>query len=144
MGLALQTDYALRVLLYLATKPGRATASEIADFFGISPHHASKSVHELARRGYLRSRRGAGGGIELAKSPQDINIGELIEQFEGSRLQLLECVAVDGVCVIQPGCKLRTVLAKAERLQQDYLRTVRLSDLVEPDKPLVSLTSDRM
>ncbi len=83
--------------------------------------------------------RGVGGGIELAQSPRDISIGEVIARFEGS-LHLLDCVATEDVCVIQPGCRLRDVLIEAERRQTDYLNSIRLSDIVQPGQPLVQLT----
>ena len=37
MRLALLTDYALRTLIYLVGKPGRANIHEVADFYRISP-----------------------------------------------------------------------------------------------------------
>ncbi len=67
MKLALQTDYALRVLLYLATEEGRTTVGELAAFYGISVNHLGKVVHQLGRLGFVRNVRGPGGGIELAR-----------------------------------------------------------------------------
>src|SRR5262245_12639301 len=131
MRLGLHTDYALRTLIYLAGRPGRASVAEVATFYVISKDHVAKVVQSLARHGYVRSIRGAGGGIELARQPEQIRIGEVIREFEGN-LHLLECVGVENVCVIQPGCKLRRVLAEAERLQSEYLNGVRLSDIVRP------------
>ena len=43
---------------------------------------------------------------------------------------LLECVETPGVCVIQPGCTLRRVLAEAERRQMEYLDGVTLASLL--------------
>ena len=136
--LALHTDYALRTLLYLAGNPGRASIAQVAQFFRISKDHVAKVVQSLARLGYLRSIRGIGGGIELLKKPDDIRIGQVILDFEGN-MHLLECVGVENVCVIQPGCRLRTVLAQAERLQMDYLNSVRLSDIVVPPSELLAI-----
>ncbi|MCL6508202.1 MAG: acyl-CoA dehydrogenase family protein [Bryobacteraceae bacterium] len=47
-------------------------------------------------------------------------------------MHLLDCVGTENVFTIQPGCRLRRVLAHAERIQLDYLNSVRLSDVVEP------------
>jgi Rrf2 family nitric oxide-sensitive transcriptional repressor len=138
MGLSLQTDYALRTLIYLAARRQRATAGEVARFFHISEHHVAKVVHQLRRFGYIRSLRGVGGGIELARQPDSLSVGEVIQTFEG-RTHLLECVGTDNVCVIQPNCRLRGVLARAEKIQMDYLKSVRLSDLVEPGGQLLEL-----
>ncbi|MBX7168672.1 MAG: Rrf2 family transcriptional regulator [Pirellulales bacterium] len=138
MRLALQTDYALRTLIYLAGKPGRAHVADVAQFFQISAHHVGKVVHQLGRLGFVRSIRGVGGGIELARAPEAIRVGEVVLAFEGN-LHLLDCVGVDAVCVIQPNCRLRSVLAEAERIQLEYLNGVYLSDVVRPGKQLVEL-----
>ena len=140
MRLALHTDYALRTLIYLAGKPGRASAGDVAGFYEISRDHVAKVVQSLVRLGYLRSVRGAGGGIELKKKPQEIRVGQVILDFEGN-MNLLECVAADGVCVIERGCNLKKVLAKAERLQMEYLLSVKLSDVVKPGGQLLEITS---
>ena len=139
MHLALQTDYALRTLIYLVAEPGRANVAKIAAFYGISRNHVAKVVQQLARLEFIRSLRGIGGGIELRRRPEEITVGEVVLAFEGN-MHLLECVATEKVCVIQPGCRLRGVLAEAERRQMDYLRGVRLSDIVESGRPLVQLT----
>jgi Rrf2 family transcriptional regulator, nitric oxide-sensitive transcriptional repressor len=139
MRLDLHTDYGLRTLIYLAGKPGRGSASQVASFFRISRDHVAKVVQSLVRLGYVRSIRGVGGGIELARAPAEIRIGQVILDFEGN-LHLLECVGTENVCTIQPGCRLRTVLAHAERLQLEYLNTVVLSDLVRPGGNLLEIT----
>lgn len=131
MRLDLHTDYALRTLIYLAGRPGRASVAEVAGFYRISKDHVAKVVQALVRLGYVRSQRGAGGGIELARSPEEIRLGRVIATLEGN-MHLLECVGTDNVCTIQPGCRLRRVLAEAERIQQAYLDSIRLSDVVQP------------
>lgn len=131
MRFSLQTDFALRTLMYLAskkTKP-RATIADVAKFFAISQPHVAKVVNQLARLGFVRSVRGVGGGIELGRDPASIRVGDVIIAFEGN-LHLLECVDTEDVCVIQNHCKLRKVLAKAERLQLDYLNEIRLTDVL--------------
>lgn len=128
MPLTTQTDYGLRTLMYLTARSGRATVADVAGLFGISANHVAKVVNLLARCGYLRSVRGIGGGIELARSPEDIRVGEVVQRLEGN-LHLLECVATENVCTIQSYCKLKGVLAEAERRQLEYLNSVTLADV---------------
>ncbi len=130
MRLALQTDFALRTLLYLGSRPERATVQEVAEFYRISVHHLGKVVHQLGRLGYVRNLRGPGGGMELARAVEGITVGEVVRAFEGTNVHLLECVETPGVCVIQPGCTLRGVLAEAERRQMEYLDSVTLATLL--------------
>jgi Rrf2 family nitric oxide-sensitive transcriptional repressor len=139
MRLGLHTDYGLRTLIFLAGRSARASIEQVAQFYGISKNHVAKVVQSLARLGYVRSIRGLGGGIELARRPENIVIGQVIVDLEGN-LRMLECTGVENVCIIQSGCRLRRVLAHAERLQIDYLRTVKLSDIVEPGGQLLDIT----
>jgi Rrf2 family nitric oxide-sensitive transcriptional repressor len=129
MRLSLQTDYALRTLLYLATRSGRTTVADVSGFYGISAHHVGKVVHQLGRLGYVRNHRGPGGGMELARGPSEIRIGRVVLDFEGN-MHLLDCVDSPGRCAIQPGCTLRGVLAEAERIQTEYLDGVTLESLL--------------
>jgi Rrf2 family nitric oxide-sensitive transcriptional repressor len=117
--------------MYLASRngKGRARIADVAKFYRISEPHVAKVVNQLGRLGYVRSIRGVGGGIEMGRDPAEIRIGEVVLAFEGN-MHLLECVGTEDVCVIQPHCKLRGVLARAERLQLEYLNQVRLSDVI--------------
>jgi len=135
MQLTTQTDYALRTLMFLATRSQRATVSDVASLFDISSNHVAKVVNLLSRYGYLRSIRGIGGGIELARPAEEIRIGEVIERMEGN-LHLLSCVGSDDSCVIHSFCKLKNVLAEAERIQKEYLDGVTLADVVPTRRQL--------
>lgn len=135
MRLTTHTDFALRTLMYLATTGKRATAAEVAQVFGVSTNHLAKVVNQLARLGYVRSIRGIGGGIELARQPEDIRLAEIIESLEGN-MHLLDCVSTDDVCSIQSFCKLKGVLAKAEQVQLDYLNNYTLLDVVPTQRQI--------
>jgi len=135
MRLALQTDYALRTLMYLAAQETRATVDEVAELFGISRAHVAKVVNQLSRLGFIRSIRGIGGGIELTRSPAEIAVGEVIMAFEGN-MHLLDCTGSDGVCVIESFCKLKTVLSEAERIQIEFLNGITLEQVLPTKRQL--------
>lgn len=136
MQLTTHTDFALRTLMYLATTGERATIGQVAQLYGVSTNHLAKVVNQLSRLGFIRCTRGIGGGIELARQPDDIRLGEVIESFEGN-MHLLDCVATENVCAIQSFCKLKGVLAEAERVQLDYLNNVTLADVAPTRRQFV-------
>lgn len=138
MKLALQTDYALRTLMYLAARAERANVSEVAEFYGISRDHVAKVVNQLARLGFLRSIRGMGGGIELIRVPDEIRVGDVITAFEG-QMHLLDCTGTPGVCAIESFCKLKRVLSEAERIQLEYLNGVTLDQVVPTRRQLAKV-----
>jgi len=114
MRLTRFTDYSLRVLMYLAARPGtHATISEIAAAFAISESHLTKVVHHLGRKGLLSNRRGRGGGIELGCPAASINIGAVVRAAE-AHTALVECFDPGtNHCVITPVCGLRNLLTDA-------------------------------
>ncbi len=140
MRLNTQTDFALRTLMYLAARSGRATIAQVAELYGISTHHVAKVVNQLGRLGYIRNVRGIGGGIELARLPQEIHIGQVIEHFEGN-MHLLACVDSLNVCSIESFCKLKRVLAEAERVQMQYLNSITLADVAPASRQLARSSS---
>jgi Rrf2 family nitric oxide-sensitive transcriptional repressor len=114
MQLTYYTDYSLRVLMYLGVHRGRmANISEIAERYGVSRNHLVKVVHNLARGGFIKSYRGKGGGIELARDPAQINIGEVVRYTEGPP-KPVECFDVErNRCVITQVCSLAEITLEA-------------------------------
>lgn len=114
MRLTAFTDYGLRVLMRLAGAPDSSfTTDQIATEFEISRNHLTKVVHDLARAGYVRTQRGAGGGFRLAREPQSITLGEVVRFLE-QRHAMVECFRSDGgTCALTPRCRLKSKLAAA-------------------------------
>ena len=130
MQLTRYSDYALRVLIYLALEPQRlATIEEIAGSYGISRAHLMKVVHQLGLRGYVETVRGRGGGLRLARRPEDIRVGEVVRATEG-KMALVECFEPSSRCAIEPACALRSALHEALRAFLAVLDRYTLADLV--------------
>jgi Rrf2 family transcriptional regulator, nitric oxide-sensitive transcriptional repressor len=113
MRLTSYTDYSLRVLIYLGLQSDRRVkVSEISERFHISRNHLVKVINNLGRGGFIRSHRGKGGGITLARVPEKINLGQVVRFTEGS-LQVVECFRSGNACVITGACTLADVLREA-------------------------------
>src|SRR5690606_39189856 len=84
MKLSLYSDYALRVMMHLATKTdGLASVAEIANLYGVSHHHLMKIVQDLGRSGFVETFRGRNGGIRLARPAGEISLAALVRHTEG-------------------------------------------------------------
>jgi Rrf2 family nitric oxide-sensitive transcriptional repressor len=124
------SDYALRVLIYLALEPERlATVEEIAQRYGVSRAHLTKVVHQLGRGGWVETLRGRRGGLRLARPPEAIRVGAVLRETEES-LALVECFEADGDCAIEPACGLRGALQEALAAFLAVLDRTTLADLV--------------
>ncbi len=140
MRLTTFTDYALRVLIYVAVHPDqRTTIAEIATAFDISENHLTKIVHALGKAGFLANVRGRGGGIELARPAASINVGAVVHATETSVMPA-ECFdRRTNTCSIAPHCRLRGVLAEAVRAFDAVLAKYTLADLVENHRALAKV-----
>ncbi len=135
MRLTLYTDYALRVLIYLAARPeARSSIAEIAKAYGISQNHLMKVVNELARAGFVASMRGRSGGVSLARPAAEINVGAVVRRTEDG-FELVDC----GQCAISPACGLTGVLAEAVTAFLRVLDSYSLADLVNRKRDLRAL-----
>jgi Rrf2 family nitric oxide-sensitive transcriptional repressor len=140
MRLTLYTDYALRLLMFLALRGEELTTiQEVAETYGISRNHLTKVAHELGRAGYLETMRGRGGGLRLSRPPETINLGELVRTTEVDLCQV-ECFSAErNTCRISPSCQLQHVLRKALAAYFAVLDEVTLADLVARPQPLQKL-----
>lgn len=140
MKLTVQSDIALRILLYVGLQEDRsASAAEISRAYDLSQHHVSKVAHLLSRSGYLVTRRGKTGGFLLAKPAAQIRVGELIRMTEPD-FDLLECFnAATDRCRISRGCRLKGVLHEARDAFLAVLDRYSLADLLKTRPPLKEL-----
>jgi Rrf2 family nitric oxide-sensitive transcriptional repressor len=142
MRLTHYSDYALRMLIYVAVHPERVvTISEISKSYSISKNHLMKIANELSAAGIIETVRGRNGGLRLAKAPAEINIGAIVRMTE-SDSSLVECFdPVTNQCVITRACRLKFILAQALEAFYQRLDQETLADLVQRPKSLLALFS---
>lgn len=133
MRLTAFTDYGLRALMRLAAEPARTmTTEEIAEEHGISRNHLVKVVRELADAGFIATQRGGGGGMRLARSANEITIGEVVRRLE-ARHALVDCFRADGgMCTLNPSCRLKSRLKRAEEAFLADLDRSTLAECIPP------------
>ena len=132
MLLSMQTDYAIRVLLDIASnwQEHGVVTRMLAERLHVPRVFLTKIVAQLAGYGFLRTQRGKGGGIMLSRSPAQINLLEVIEVFEG-RLRSTSCTSSEDFCCLIKGCAIRGLWTGAEDSMRNYLGGFTLADLVE-------------
>lgn len=115
MQLSKFSDYALRIVMHLASSPDQLLSTrQLAQIHDAKFNHLSKVTGWLVAHGYAESLRGRGGGLRLARAPDDISLGKLLRQLEEDK-PLVECLNADGgQCRLSPACGLSLALQTAQ------------------------------
>ena len=143
MRLTDYTDYALRVMLYLAVRrDGLSTIQDISDAYGISKNHLMKVVQQLGEHGWIDTIRGRHGGLRLNDRSLGLTIGEVVRATE-TDFALVGCFERESSearrCVIEPHCRLRHVFQAARGAFLAELDRHTLAEIVGPAAPLAAL-----
>lgn len=126
-------NFAIHAMVLISQANGRRRMSvmELAGILDVSEAHLGKVLQRLTRQGFLMSRRGPGGGFELARDPHEVTLLDVVSAIDGP-LTAGPCLLGRPLCVSKR-CAMLGVLEKVHKLVFDHLEGTRLSDVVEQD-----------
>jgi Rrf2 family nitric oxide-sensitive transcriptional repressor len=128
MTLTKYADYSVRVLIYLAARPGQQVPiTAIADVYNISRNHLMKVSQNLARHGFIIGYRGKGGGIMLARSARNINLGQVLAIAEPN-MRSPDPASLPNVCPADH--HFHQILEKTRETCLSVLSTYTLAELI--------------
>lgn len=135
MRLSTKGRYGVRALLDVALncETGPVLLKDIARRQDVSAQYLEHLISPLIKAGVLRSLRGSRGGITLAKLPEDIRLGQVVEILEGS-VAPVECVDNPSICSRSGSCVTRDVWTDLKAATTGVLDAITLSDLIERHK----------
>ncbi|WP_406612743.1 RrF2 family transcriptional regulator [Acinetobacter schindleri] len=124
------TDYALRILMYIAQpKEMPYTIAELANELQVSENHAMKIVHFMAKQDWLITTRGRGGGIRMNPLTLKIPLGQVVRILQQDS-QVVQCNTPP--CVLRKNCGLKGILDDAVEQFYASLDQYTLSEVVTP------------
>ncbi len=132
MKISARTRYGLRILIDIAQHEADETPRSIGAISksqGITSAFISRLAVPLKRAGLIRALRGIGGGLRLAKSPDDITILEIMEALDGP-VSILKCLAKPKSCRRASGCPARTVWADLNTTIRDAFASTTLAKVM--------------
>ena len=133
MKISTQSRYGLRALFDIAYhSAGLSTqVKDISARQGISPRYIEQIFQKLKRAGIIKSIRGPSGGYYLARTPEQIKVGEIIRATEGS-LDLVFCLShskAAKTCDRAGHCVARDIWQEASARLLEYFDSITLQDL---------------
>ena len=135
MRVPMKVDYGVRALVELAQRYGDGSVQtvEIADRQSIPEPYLEHLLTTLGKFGFIRSRRGPQGGHVLAKSPDEISLGMVMDGLEGSAATL-DCITEPTECILSSNCAQRDVWRSVEDAVHSVLSTTTIADLANRQK----------
>jgi Rrf2 family nitric oxide-sensitive transcriptional repressor len=135
------TDYGLRVLMLVASRPDETVSTtDLARALRVSRNHLLKVVNRLCELDWLQAKRGPSGGVSFAARSESITVGEIVRTLE-SQLDLVECFSPrTNTCPLLPACRLAPLLRRAQEAFLAVLDEVTLGDLVARPAELRAVT----
>ena len=139
MKLTSYTNYALRSLQLAAIKsPALVRVDDVVKIHNLSKPHVMKIVHQLGRAGYLDTVRGRGGGFRLARSADQIIVGDVVRLTEGP-LDVVECFnLVKNTCPLIGICVLSRKVQEATAAFMAVLDNLTIADISANKNQLLS------
>lgn len=133
MKLTNHTNYAIRMLMFCATKKELARVSEIAQFYDLPEKFLFKILGGLTKAGFMETVRGRNGGILLARAPEDIVLGDVVRKME-ENFEMAECFKEGEItCPLIATCGLNGALSRALAAFFSVLDEYTIADLTKKE-----------
>lgn len=137
LKLSTKGRYGLRALIDLAqySEDTPVSITSISSRQELSERYLEQLMSMLKKAGLVKSIRGAAGGYILAKSADEISVGDVLRALEGS-LEPVECAGLDpeGGCKAADSCVTKYVWKRINESINHTVDEIMLSQLVEESR----------
>ena len=143
LKLSKKIDYGLISLMHLARRSDKPhwSAREIGAEYDIPLELLAKILQKLVQRGLISSQHGANGGYSLRRSPDEINVAEVIQAIEGP-FSLTDCLSDEGVCGQFDKCNVKSPLQRLNDLVVRRLMDITIEQMNREDLDLANRKSE--
>ena len=135
MQLTSTTDYAIRIVCYLAAQRQMISTSELSQELSVPASYIPKITKKLKQAGIIKACEGIKGGYQIAKQPENISLRDVISCTE-STMAISRCLEKKGGCSKNyiACCKVHQILLDLQNIYNNRLESVKISDIIRPGK----------
>jgi Rrf2 family nitric oxide-sensitive transcriptional repressor len=101
----------------------------------VSHNHLDKVVARMSEAGLVATVRGRGGGVQLARDPSTITVGDVMRAMEDD-FAVVECLGPARYCQVAGVCGARSVFARALSAYFGVLDGATLEEIAMNDQGL--------
>ena len=133
MQLTSSTDYAIRIVCYLAAQRQMISTSELSQELSVPSSYIPKITKKLKQAGIIKACEGIKGGYQIAKQPENISLRDVISCTE-STMAISRCLEKEGGCSKNyiACCKVHQILLDLQNIYNNRLESVKISDSIRP------------
>ena len=133
MQLKNSTDYAIRIVCYLAAQERMVSTSELSRKLNVSANYVPKIAKKLKNAKIVTACEGINGGYMLAKQPENISLMDIISCVEET-MAINRCLEEDRFCSrnLEDTCKIHKILLSLQNTYNNKLESVKVSDVIRP------------
>lgn len=129
MNFSKTTTYALRVLIFMANNDQiEITAALLSEKLKIQPQYLRRLLTDLAKVGFIQSKKGKNGGFSFAKKLNDIYLSDIIDAVEGIN-KFETCFLGKDDCDLIVKCAFHNLFNETRIKMIDTLKSNTLNDL---------------
>jgi Rrf2 family protein len=142
MQLTRAADYAVRVMIHLASQPEETFVSKalLAHAAEAPESFLAKILQSLAHAGLIQARRGVVGGFSLLPRGARASLLDIVEAIDGP-IALNACVTLGDACDRHAECPAHRVWLQAQSAMVSILREARIAEMVQEKRPGRTLLS---
>ena len=135
MQLTSTTDYAIRIVCYLAAQRQMISTSELSQELSVPSSYIPKITKKLKQAGIIKACEGIKGGYQIAKQPENISLRDVISCTE-STMAISRYLEKEGGCSQNyiACCKVHQILLDLQNIYNNRLESVKISDIIRPGK----------
>lgn len=132
MQLNVTTDYAIRIILYLAMRKEITTSKEIAAAMGIPKNYVLKITHKLVEAALIKRLVGVQGGFALEKKAAEITLLDIVNIMEPT-MRINRCLEDDRFCsrYATENCPVRSFYCILQNEMENGLKKMTVQKLLE-------------
>ncbi len=129
MKLSNTSQYALRILCFMAKEPGkRYSAKYLVEKLKISDKYLRRLMTDLSKAGFIRSIQGREGGYVFNRETRSIILADIINAVEGLD-KYMGCLLGFEQCSDENPCALHHVWVKIREDYSALFNSMSLADL---------------
>lgn len=129
MRITREADYALRIVVMLASEGRQLDAKFISEGNGVPYRFTLKILRKIVQADLVKSFRGVNGGYVLNRKPESITLKDIIETIDG-RIAINKCLEEPGSCTNNGACKVQKKLYGVQKTIAAELDKITIADVL--------------